>query len=152
MQWEEGQWSITSSLHSPDVLLPTYKDWVSGRVSDKIWEDLTQTAEAIVWLVQVKYPWCCISVCFSWGLFIFFKGVFWAKFIFMGRVLQVLSDEVVGEPVHEDGLCCCYGHGEVHPQLVPGSSHRPTLRRRLRQQLQTQSADLTRVQRDKMTD
>lgn len=34
---------------------------------------------------------------------------------------QVLSDEVVGEPVHKDGLRCGYSHGQVHPQLVPGS-------------------------------
>lgn len=45
---------------------------------------------------------------------------------------QVLSDEVVSKPVHEDGLYCCYRHGEVHPQLVSGSPHQPALCRRLR--------------------
>lgn len=55
---------------------------------------------------------------------------------------QLLSDEMVGEPVHEDGLRCCYRHGEVHPQLVPGSSHQLPLSRRLREELQTQRADL----------
>lgn len=44
----------------------------------------------------------------------------------------VLSDEVVREPEHKDRLCCCYSHGEVHPQLVPGSSHQLALRRRFR--------------------
>lgn len=56
------------------------------------------------------------------------------KFIFYAAgvcVFQVLSDEVVGEPVHEEGLCRRYRHGEVHPQLVPGSSHQPPLCRRL---------------------
>lgn len=44
----------------------------------------------------------------------------------------VLSDEVVREPEHEDRLCRCYSHGEVHPQLVPGSLHQLALRRRFR--------------------
>ena len=56
-----------------------------------------------------------------------------------------LSDQVVGEPVHEEGLGCSYRHGQVHPQLVPGSPHQPSLRGRLRQQLQTQRADLERM-------
>lgn len=66
-----------------------------------------------------------------------FQGVRWRSdskvhLLHNEHVFRVLSDKVVGEPVHEDGLCCRYRHGEVHPQLVSGSSHQPPLRRRLR--------------------
>lgn len=49
---------------------------------------------------------------------------------------------MVSEPVHEDGLRRRYGHGEVHPQLVPGSCCQPPLGGRRRQQLEAQRADL----------
>lgn len=55
---------------------------------------------------------------------------------------RLLSDQVVGEPVHEDGLRRRYGHGEVHPQLVPGPRRQPPLGGRRRQQLEAQRADL----------
>ena len=87
----------------------------------------------------------------SRALWIYFSSFLRVRWHSVGQVhlphksvFQLLSDEVVGEPVHEDGLCSCYRHGEVHPQLIPGSSHQPALCRRLGQQLQTQSADLWR--------
>lgn len=46
------------------------------------------------------------------------------------QCVRVLSDQVVREPEHKDGLCRRYRHGEVHPQLVPGSSHQLALCRR----------------------
>lgn len=55
---------------------------------------------------------------------------------------RLLSDQVVGEPVHQDGLRRRYRHGEVHPQLVPGSCCKPPLGGRRRQQLEAQRADL----------
>lgn len=55
---------------------------------------------------------------------------------------RLLSDQVEGEPVHEDGLRRRYGHGEVHPQLVPGPRCQPPLGGRRRQQLEAQRADL----------
>lgn len=76
-----------------------------------------------------------VCICgFTWGFWSRCDSVQTAKFIShaVGCVVQVLSDEMVGEPVHEDGLCCCYRHGEVHPQLVSGSSHQPPLCCRLR--------------------
>lgn len=63
---------------------------------------------------------------------------------FCVQVLEFLSDEVESEPVHENGLCCCYSHGEVHPQLVSGSSHQLPFCCCFWQQLQTQSAYLRR--------
>lgn len=59
-------------------------------------------------------------------------GVFFAS---------VLSDQVIGEPVHEERLHCSDGHGQVHPQLVPGAPDQNTLGRSLRQNLQPQSPD-----------
>lgn len=60
------------------------------------------------------------------------RGVFFAS---------VLSDQVIGEPVHEERLHCSDGHGQVHPQLVPGAPDQNTLGRSLRQNLQPQSPD-----------
>jgi len=84
--------------------------------------EIVQTSRCGGRVIQVQLIWCVKEVAVAWAL----------------------SDQVVGEPVHEDGLRRRDRHGEVHPQLVPGSSHQTPLGRRLGQQLQAQSSDLRR--------
>lgn len=50
--------------------------------------------------------------------------------------------QVEGEPVHEQRLCRCHCHGQVHAQLVPCPTHRDPLSRCLCQDLQPQGPDL----------
>lgn len=70
-----------------------------------------------------------------------------ASIIIIARAEEIhfLPNQVESQPVHEHGLCCGNGHGQVHAQLILGSSDQNALCGRLGQDLQPQRSDLQRA-------